>query len=226
MPKSKRSDYCYVDKTYVEPNENPQRKERSRGAPFFKYRVSPIYKDSFGNYQIDRSSIRKKGSKWVEWVHRNLSENHCDECLNLDGCWFREDNKPKHPHHPFCHCVLEPIDFNEVMQKATAQSDYNKFNPYLFDPQNFYKHGKNIIFENWGYTIADAKWLQQEIEKQAKNKYIEGDYKIGVLNQYGQRISIRVEIYRKDTYEKVSFITGWLVLPNGKINLNTPYGGK
>jgi len=31
---------------------------------------------------------------------------------------------------------------------------------------------------------------------------------------------------RKEQTENVSFITGWMVYPNGKIQLITPYGGK
>ena len=31
---------------------------------------------------------------------------------------------------------------------------------------------------------------------------------------------------RKNRQDDVSFITGWMVLPNGKLKLNTPYGGK
>lgn len=53
-----------------------------------------------------------------------------------------------------------------------------------------------------------------------------GDYEIGSLDEYGQRISIRVEIPRKDQEGIVSFITGWMVRPDGHIQLATPYGGK
>ena len=28
----------------------------------------------------------------------------------------------------------------------------------------------------WGYTVDDARWLQAEIEKQALEKYIAGEY--------------------------------------------------
>ena len=68
--------------------------------------------------------------------------------------------------------------------------------------------------------------MKNEIEKQAFEKYINGDYKLGVLNEWGQRISIRVKIPRKDTGEAVSYITGWMAYPNGEIRLNTPYGGQ
>ena len=52
-----------------------------------------------------------------------------------------------------------------------------------------------------------------------------GEYKLGKLNDKGQRISIRVEIPRKNKQEKVSFVTGWMVYPNGRIQMTTPYGG-
>ena len=35
-----------------------------------------------------------------------------------------------------------------------------------------------------------------------------------------------ISIPRRDTGEIVSFITGWMVYPDGRIQLTTPYGGK
>ena len=109
---------------------------------------------------------------------------------------------------------------------ATAYSDCSKFDPYLFDPDNFYRHGKNRAFASWGYTVADARWLQAEIEKQALEKYLAGDYTLGKLNKDGQRISVRIEISRKDGSKMVSFVSGWMVYSNGLLRLTTPYGGK
>ena len=60
---------------------------------------------------------------------------------------------------------MEPIDYLVVLMNAYTYSDYSKFDPYLFDPHNFYKHGKNKAFESWGYSVGDAKWLQAEIER-------------------------------------------------------------
>ena len=68
--------------------------------------------------------------------------------------------------------------------------------------------------------------MQAECEKQALEKYVNGNYDLGKLDKYGQRISIRISFPRKDTGEMVSYITGWMVQQNGKIKLNTPYGGK
>ena len=150
-------------------------------------------------------------------------KTHCDECMALDRCWFSVDSHPTCPHHPYCHCTLEPIEYALVIANTAALSDYTKYDPYLFDPANFYKYGKNKAFESWGYTIADSQWLKDEIERQAREKYARGDYPLGILNTYGQHINIRIEVPRKDGIGKVSIITGWTVYPNGQIKLNTPY---
>ena len=138
--------------------------------------------------------VKSTAPRWVKWTHHLEGKIHCDMCLKLDGCWFLEDKSPMYPHHPFCHCTLDPIDYAAVLMYATTYSQYSKFDPYLFDPDNFYKHGKNKAFESWGYTVDDARWLQAEIEKQALEKYIAGDYTLGELNKYGQRMNIRVTI--------------------------------
>ena len=82
------------------------------------------------------------------------------------------------------------------------------------------------MFESWGYSIDDSQWLQEEFERQALDKYVSGEYALGRLDKEGQRIDIRIELPRKDSSETVSFISGWLVWPNGDIRLATPYGGK
>ena len=51
-------------------------------------------------------------------------------------------------------------------------------------------------------------------------------YTLGKLNWNGQRIRIRVIIPRRDGTGEVSFITGWMVEPGGKLRMTTPYGGK
>ncbi len=164
--------------------------------------------------------------RWVRWVHHSEGGSHCQVCLMLDGCLFLEGKTPPWPHHPNCHCTLEPVDYAVVLLSASAYSDYSKYDPYLFDPENFYKHGKNQAFESWGYSVSDSLWLKNEIEKQALVKYLSGDYTLGKLDKRGQRVNIRVAIPRKIGIGNVSFVTGWMIMPNGKLKLNTPYGGK
>ena len=164
--------------------------------------------------------------QWIQWIHHDEGKTHCEICLKLDGCYFTEDRHPPCPHHPFCHCTLEPIDDAIVRMNAVAKSDYRKYDPYLFNTPGTYTHNKEKLFAQWGYTVEDAAWLQAEIERQGLEKYLAGDYQLGVLNDQGQHISIRVTIIRRDTGNVVSFETGWMARPNGRIQLATPYGGK
>lgn len=171
--------------------------------------------------------VQKSDSpEWVRWVHQSEGYTHCDECLMLDGCLFLRSKAPPWPHHPNCHCILEPVDYAVVQISASTYSDYRKFDPYLFNTQNQHPHGKDKLFKQWGYTVEDARWLQAEIERQGLEKYLSGEYILGKLNEKGQRISIRVTILRRDTGEAVSFTTGWMICPKGTLKLCTPYGGK
>lgn len=112
------------------------------------------------------------------------------------------------------------------MREATAISAYEKFAKYALDPTNPRNKGKSLMFESWGYTVTDSEWLMNEYQKQARSKYIQGEYTLGVLNMHGQRISIRITLPRKNGTGTVTYTTGWIVEPSGRIRLVTPYGGK
>ena len=71
----------------------------------------------------------------------------------------------------------------------------------------------------------DSEVLAEEITRQAKEKYSNGNFTLGLLNGYGQRISIETELERKDGKGKVRFLSGWMVYPDGNIRNTTPYGG-
>ena len=71
-------------------------------------------------------------------------------------------------------------------------------------------HQKEKLFKAWGYTVEDAAWLQEELEKQAVYKYSTGQYTLGRLNKDGQRINIRIDLDRKDGSGSVSFVSGWM----------------
>ena len=179
------------------------------------------YKQCLGIIQKDAES-----PGWVKWTHHSEGKNHCEECLRLDGCWFQQEKAPPCPHHPYCHCTLDPIDYALVFANTTANSDYSKFDPYLFNTNGIYPHKKEKLFQKWGYTVDDAKWLQTEMERQAREKYVVGEYELGKLDIYGQRVNIIIEIPRKDMESTVTFISGWMIEGSGNLKLNTPFGGK
>ena len=99
-----------------------------------------------------------------------------------------------------------------------------KFNKYVLVSSLI--DDKKQLFELWGYYIMDSEYLRQEFIKQVKLAYSVGDYELGKLDKYGQRINIVIKLKRKNTNEYVLFVSGWMVYPNGKIALTTPYGGK
>ena len=176
-------------------------------------------------------------TKWVKWIHHgtNPAENnveksanvlkgaftkHCAICLNLNGCCFVKEKSPTKPLHPNCHCDttnINPITVN-------SECPIEKFTKYAFIASAI--NDKKQLFELWGYDIMDSKYLQREFEMQAKLAYSVGDYELGLLNEYGQRINIVITLKRKNTHDYVSFRSGWMVYPNGKIVLITPFGRK
>ena len=176
-------------------------------------------------------------SGWVKWIHdwttpaytnedrrRNIEyagvSRHCAKCLNINGCCFPKNNMPEYPLHPNCHCRLVPI-LNINFQ---AECNISKFKDYVFHPIN--NRGKKALFEGWGYGKIDSKWLQEEFCRQAKDKYANGEFVLGKFDDNGQRINIEITIPRKNGNGTVTFLSGWMVYPDGKIELATPYGDK
>ena len=75
---------------------------------------------------------------------------------------------------------------------------------------------KKKLFELLGYSIIDSEYLQKEFERQANLAYLIGDYELGVLDKYGQRINIAIKLKNKITGEYVIFKSGWMTYANGK----------
>lgn len=81
------------------------------------------------------------------------------------------------------------------------------------------------MFEKWGYGKIDAQWLQEEYCRQAQAKYANGEFTLNKLDEQGQRINIEITLPNKSNGGNVTFISGWMVYPNGTIKLATPYAG-
>lgn len=72
----------------------------------------------------------------------------------------------------------------------------------------------------------DSDWLIEEFCRQAKEKYSKGEFTLNKLNDYGQRINIAIVLPSKDGKTEYTLSSGWMVYPDGEINLVTVYGGK
>ena len=87
---------------------------------------------------------------------------------------------------------------------AKSECPIEKFTKYIFAEGN----NKKQLFELWGYDIMDSQYLQQEFIKQAKLSYSVGDYELGLLNDFGQRIKIEITLKKKNKNEYVTFMSG------------------
>ena len=141
---------------------------------------------------------------------------HCAKCLNLNGCYFPLDNMPEQPLHPYCHCYKTIIDRPIAGVSAKSDLPIEKITQYAFVDE-----GKKGFFESNGYRVKDAEQMQAAIEKQAVEKYCAGEFQLGGLTEHGQRITILVEL-RSETGEVLTFLTGWMVFPDGTIVNTTP----
>ena len=174
---------------------------------------------------LRRATDENKKKKWVEWEHVSRGYTHCSVCLSLHKRWFSEDEKPMLPQHENFHCTIGEIPPPKAGVTASSECAKAKFEDYIFHPDSKKNKEKKVLFEGWGYAKIDSTWLKDEFEKQAIEKYVLGQYKLGLLNEYGQRISIEIILPRKDKNGFVKVVSGWMVYPDGKIKLATPYAG-
>ncbi len=170
-------------------------------------------------------------NSWIKWFHwdvpdeengeRELIRNvlallyHCLNCTALSGCYFAFNNKPKM--HINCDC--DQFSAGKPYKEVKANCDIRKFTEYIFN-EKYKDNGKNKLFGLLGFLKEDAEYLKQQYEKQAQDQYLKGNYVFGKLDQYGQRITIAIDL-RND----VKIQSGWLVHPLGLITCTTPLGG-
>ena len=105
-----------------------------------------------------------------------------------------------------------------------ALVDTRKFSDYIFTANS---GGKDAVFKSLGYTTEDSAALAKIWQTQAAEKFAKGEYVLGKLDQYGQRIDIEIELPRKaDVLGQTSYLkSGWMVQSDGTIKLNTPFSG-
>ena len=108
--------------------------------------------------------------------------------------------------------------------KIAATCPIEKFTEYIFSEKHA-DNGKLKLFRDYfGFTKDDSEYLKREFDVQAKQKYLNGDYEIGKLDEHGQRISITITV-NSTTKKNINLITGWMVHPLGNIVCTTPLGG-
>ena len=183
----------------------------------------------FGNIVYKDGEFIDNG--WIKWLHWGVPDEegdererqrkqlaffmHCLCCTALSGCYFAADNKPEK--HPNCDCKQFPIA--KPYKEAKTNCDVRKFTEYIFNDK-YKDNGKIKLFGLLGFLKEDSEYLKSEYEKQAKEEYLRGNYILGKLDKYGQRITITINLRNG-----VKMQSGWLVHPLGVITCATPLGG-
>ncbi len=109
--------------------------------------------------------------------------------------------------------------------RTTARADIRKFSNYAFDQDR--GGGKGRVFVHYGYGPEDSEILANDFAAQAANKFDAGDYRLGEADQYGQRITIDIQLngVGEAAGTATSIQTAWMIEPDGSIRLITPFAG-
>lgn len=109
-----------------------------------------------------------------------------------------------------------------------ASVDPRKFSDYVFNPMSEKGFPKSAVFEKLGYSSKDSEFLAKMYQEQALGKYKSGQFTLGKSDNYGQRITIDINVPGVGSYAGQSsiFQSGWMVRDNGYlITLSTPFAG-
>lgn len=185
----------------------------------------------FDDLLVIENNGKVLNNEWIKWVHVLIPDSpaelrdmlrsimvflgHCPSCTSLSGCYFAKRNRQKYPMHIKCDCIIKIIPYSTVKAKAKAECSIEKFTNYIFREGN----SKKALFEAMGYSIQDAQSLKNYYEREALSAYLNGNYILKEVDQYGQRLAIEIKL------GDYIINTGWKLEPNGKLRNITPFGG-
>lgn len=112
-----------------------------------------------------------------------------------------------------------------VLSRTSATVEVRKFSHYIFAPGA--DHGKDVVFTSLGYAAGDSVTLARMYQQQASRAFAKGEYTLGRLDQYGQRVNIEIALPGRGAASgNTSYVrSGWMIQPDGSIKLNTPFSG-
>ena len=100
-----------------------------------------------------------------------------------------------------------------------------KFADYIFKAGA--THGKDAVFRELGYGVEQSADLVKIYAEQGASKFARGEFTLGRLDEYGQRINIEIELQGiGEASGQTSYLrSGWMMNADGGISLNTPFAG-
>ncbi len=121
--------------------------------------------------------------------------------------------------------IKNTVDDYYLASKNLSNIDPRKFSEYIF--KEGADHGKDAVFRGLGYGKEHTDDLVHIFQEQANRKFASGEYTLGKLDKWGQRIDIEINLSGiGDAAGKNSSIrSGWMINADGTISLNTPFSG-
>jgi hypothetical protein len=88
----------------------------------------------------------------------------------------------------------------------------------------FLNEEKRVMMLYIGYNHSDYEEVYDLVSENIKNKFLSGNYKLQLLNAYGQRVTINFTIKGKRLKSEHTYNchAGCVVWPNGKLKIATP----
>jgi filamentous hemagglutinin len=106
-------------------------------------------------------------------------------------------------------------------ESALAVAPVEKFSSYIF--KEGATHGKDAVFRSLGYGAEHSEELAAVWNAQAGQRYAAGNFSLGRLDQYGQRVNIGIQLRGIGSAAgRTSYLnSGWMVQLDGTVRLNT-----
>lgn len=170
-------------------------------------------------------------------VDENTVKPHCALCVTVNNCYFKneENKKPiefdygkyslaqipifnRGLYHPNCHCQKYAIPEPNSDEIQLVVNEGKK--AYLFND-------KLGIVMYIGYKENEQEKFYEVFESCVKNAFVRGNYYKRAHDKYGFRINIQVEMagVNEKRGKTFKFNAGFTIFPNGKLKMNTPFGG-
>ncbi len=185
----------------------------------------------------NKSGFTIEDFPYATGVDEELTNPHCALCVSVNNCYFKneEDKKPiefnygkyslnqipflnRGLYHPHCHCK----------KIAISKPNYQELQLLINDGKKMYLFSDKLgIIIYMGYKESEKEKFYNAFEYYVKYAFSQGKYYKRMHDKYGFRINIQVEMpgANEKASEIFKFNSGFTIFPNGKLKINTPFGG-
>ena len=188
-------------------------------------------------FDSDNTSVTIEDFDYELGVHGLVTLKHCDKCVAINKCWFKDEKDKKPEPYPILGIkVLD--DFANAVTPGLYHYrchcyESSIMTPSVQDIQLIIPKGKDTwLFgdkANWIKSMGyeENNEFLEVLCNCLKQAYCDGDYKIVGYNNYGVRANFFLKMpgqgVKKDKFYNIK--SAFMIFPNGKLKCNTFVGG-